>query len=423
MPQGLPRKLRIAFIVQAVLVSLAIVLGVYLVSAVIKHSLMNTALQEEASHFWQLYSASTSQPPPNTHNLRGYLVVKGHSSLVLPENLRNLRPGFHELKQDDLLVLVDEQPPGRLYLVFLRSQAERMAFYFGTLPIILTLIAIYLVSWLTYRSSKRLISPVSWLARQVALWDPRRPDVSALAAERLPVEVQGEARQLASALHGLAQRVSAHVARERDFTRDASHELRTPLTVIRVASDMAMAEDSPPRVARALQRIQRAGRDMEAVIDAFLILAREAEVEPQREDFDVADVLLDEADNARALLIGKPVDLEVTCNAKPRLHAPPRVFQVVVSNLLRNACSYTDQGRIDVILEADRVIVRDTGIGMSAESMTRVFEPFYRADPSRPQGSGLGLSIVSRLCDRFGWKVELDSVLGEGTTASIRFVL
>ncbi|HMM26525.1 MAG TPA: HAMP domain-containing sensor histidine kinase, partial [Pseudoxanthomonas mexicana] len=226
----------------------------------------------------------------------------------------------------------------------------------------------------------------------------------------------------AAALHGLAQRVSAHVARERDFTRDASHELRTPLTVIRVASDMAMAEDSPPRVARALQRIQRAGRDMEAVIDAFLILAREAEVEPQSEDFDVADIVMDEAENARALLLNKPVDLEVTLHARPRLHAPPRVFQVVVSNLLRNACSYTDRGRIDVILEPDRVIVRDTGIGMSAESMVRVFEPFYRADPSRPQGSGLGLSIVSRLCDRFGWKIELDSELGRGTTATIRFV-
>ena len=422
MRHGLPRKLRIAFILQAVMVSLAIVLGVYLISAVIKHSLMNTALQEEAAHFWELYSASTAQPPPNTHNLRGYLVVKGHSNLVLPENLRDLRPGFHELKDDDLLVLVDEQPAGRLYLVFLRSQAERLAFYFGTVPIIMTLVAIYLVSWLTYRASKRLVSPVSWLARQVAEWDPRRPDVSTLAADRLPNDVQGEARQLAAALHGLAQRVTAHVAREREFTRDASHELRTPLTVIRVASDMAMAEDSPPRVARALQRIQRAGRDMEAVIDAFLILAREAEVEPQSEDFDVADIVMDEAENARALLLNKPVDLEVTLHARPRLHAPPRVFQVVVSNLLRNACSYTDRGRIDVILDPDRVIVRDTGIGMSAESMVRVFEPFYRADPSRPQGSGLGLSIVSRLCDRFGWKIELDSELGRGTTATIRFV-
>jgi len=421
MPQGLPRKLRIAFILQAVMVSLAIVLGVYLISAVIKHSLMNTALQEEATHFWELYDASTAQPPPNTHNLRGYLVVKGHSNLVLPDNLRALKPGFHELKDDDMLVLVDEQPAGRLYLVFLRSQAERLAFYFGTLPIILTLIAIYVVSWLTYRASKRLVSPVSWLARQVAMWDPRRPDVSALAPEKLPAEVQGEARQLAQALHGLSERVASHVARERDFTRDASHELRTPLTVIRVASDMAMAEEASPRVARSLQRIQRAGRDMEAVIDAFLILAREAEVEPQREDFDVADVVLDEAENARTLLIGKPVDLEVTCNAKPRLHAPPRVFQVVVSNLLRNACSYTDEGRIDVLVEADRICVSDTGIGMSQEAMQRVFEPFYRVDPTRPRGSGLGLSIVSRLCERFGWKVELESEVGKGTTATIRF--
>ena len=421
MPQGLPRKIRIAFIVQVALASLAIVLGVFLVSVVIKQSLINAALQEEETHYWDLYGASEAQPPPNTYNMRGYLVLRGRSNLLLPENLRTLKPGFHELKEDDLLVLVDEKPAGRLYLVFLRSQAARMAFYFGTLPIILTLVTIYFVSWLTYRASKRLISPVTWLARQVTQWDPRHPDVSALAPDRLPPDVQGEARQLASALHGLAHRVSAHVARERDFTRDASHELRTPLTVIRVASDMAMAEDSSPRVARSLQRIQRAGRDMEAVIDAFLILARENEVEPQSEDFELADIVLDEAENARALLVGKHVDLEVTCNAKPRLHAPPRVMQVVISNLLRNACSYTDRGRIDVVLEQDRVVVRDTGIGMSGDSMARAFEPFYRADPSRPQGTGLGLSIVRRLCDRFGWKIELESTMGAGTTATIRF--
>jgi signal transduction histidine kinase len=145
-------------------------------------------------------------------------------------------------------------------------------------------------------------------------------------------------------------------------------------------------------------------------------------VEPQSEDFDLADIVLDEADNARSLLIGKQVDLEVTCNAKPRLHAPPRVMQVVISNLLRNACSYTDDGRIDVIVEQDRVVVRDTGIGMSEESMKRAFEPFYRADPTRPHGTGLGLSIVRRLCDRFGWKIELESVLGRGTSATIRFL-
>jgi signal transduction histidine kinase len=242
-----------------------------------------------------------------------------------------------------------------------------------------------------------------------------------LAPDKLPAEVQGEARQLAGALHGLAQRVAAHVQRERDFTRDASHELRTPLTVVRVASDMAMAEQLPPRVARSLQRIQRAGRDMEAVIDAFLLLAREAEIEPQSEEFDATMVILDEIDNARALLYGKPVELDVTCQARPMLRAPPRVLHVVISNLLRNACTYTDRGRIEVLIGSDRVEVRDTGIGMSEEALQRAFEPFYRADPSRPHGTGLGLSIVSRLCERLGWKVELESRPEQGTTATIRF--
>jgi len=421
MPQELSRKIRIAFIIQVVLASVAIMTAGYLVAAVSKFSLVSSALHEEAAHFWQLYDASPAQPPPNTFNLRSYLVLRGQSDLLLPEKLRPLAPGFHELKQEDLLVLVDVQPAGRLYLVFLRSQAEKLALLFGALPIMLTLIALYMVSWLTYRTSKRLVSPVIWVGEQVRRWDPRRPDVSGLRPEELPADVKGEARELAAALHGLVERVSEHVARERDFTRDASHELRTPLTVIRVASDMAMDEETTPRVARSLQRIQRAGRDMEAVIDAFLILAREAEVEPQSEDFDVAEIVLDEAESARALLVGKQVDLEVICNAQPRLHAPPRVMHVVVSNLLRNACSYTDAGRIEVRVEQDRVTVRDTGIGMSEAAMVRAFEPFYRADPSRPYGTGLGLSIVSRLCRRFGWKVELESVEGVGTIATIRF--
>ena len=99
------------------------------------------------------------------------------------------------------------------------------------------------------------------------------------------------------------------------------------------------------------------------------------------------------------------------------------VFQQLFGiNILRNACSYTDAGHIDVVLEQDRVVVRDTGIGMSDDSLVRAFEPFYRADPSRPNGTGLGLSIVRRLCERFSWKVELESTLGQGTTATIRFL-
>jgi hypothetical protein len=87
---------------------------------------------------------------------------------------------------------------------------------------------------------------------------------------------------------------------------------------------------------------------MEAVIDAFLILAREADVEPQIELFDVNDIVRYEVDNANELLGARPVSVHLHSDGPVQLHAPPRVLQVVVSNLVRNACSYTDEGRIDV---------------------------------------------------------------------------
>ncbi len=421
MPYGLPRKVRIAFIVQAALASLTLLVAAYLVWMIVRHSLVRTTLQEEAAHYWQLYEASPAQPPPNTVYVRGYLVMAGHSSLVLPVALRQLPPGFHRTGDGDM-VLVDRERAGTLYLMFLRPQAEKLFLWSGALPILFALLAVFLLSWLGHRALKRLVSPVAWLARRVSHWDPRQPEADELAPSRLPADVQGEARQLASSLHALAQRVTEHVARERNFTRDASHELRTPLTVIRVASDMALDDETlPPRTTRSLQRIQRAGRDMEAIIDAFLILARESEVAPQSELFDVGEVVRYEADSARELLGGRPVQLQVDIGQPMTLHAPPRVLHVVISNLLRNACNYTDEGCIRIVLGEGRVSVSDTGIGMSEVSLQQAFDPFYRASPERPQGTGLGLSIVRRLCERFGWRIELRSALGAGTTATVYF--
>ncbi|MEA9732646.1 sensor histidine kinase [Xanthomonas campestris] len=420
MPHGLPRKIRIAFLLQVVLASLAIMLGGYLISLVIKYSLVRTVLADEAVHFWRMYRSAPDHRPPDTRNIRGYFDPAGPASDDVPQSLRLLSPGFREVAAADALVYVDQRPEGRLYLVFPRSRAAHLTLWFGVVPAILVLLAIYGVSWFTYRLSKQLVSPVTWLARRVAQWDPRQPDVDELSPERLPVEMQGETRQLAAALHELGRRVSDHVARERNFTRDASHELRTPLTVIRVASDMALAdEELAPRTQRSLRRIQRAGRDMEAVIDAFLILAREAEIDPQSESFDAAELASEEVDNARELLGDKPVSLHMVGDRSLQMFAPPRVMRVVLSNLLRNACAYTDTGSIDVEVTQDRIVVRDTGIGMSEEARARAFEPFFRADPTRPQGTGLGLSIVRRLCDRFGWRIELHSEAGVGTSVAV----
>ena len=418
---GLRRKIWVAFILQAAAISFAAVLGVYGASAVLKHMLIQRALQQEAAHFWQRRDADPAAQMPDTYNMTGYLSGAGENRRLPPE-LRTLGPGFHSLprSQGGSLVLVQDGPRQRLYLLFKQEQVDSLAFWFGVAPLTLVLAVVYLLAWTTYRTSRRVVSPVIWLANQVRQWDPQRPDASALRPENLPVDVEGETLTLASSLHDFASRIGSFVEREHNFTRDASHELRTPLTVIRVAGDMMDQDESlSPASRRSLKRIRRAGRDMEALIEALLALAREGDIGLPDEDFSVARVVAEEIDKALPLLAGKPVKLELMKEADPHLRAPARVFSVLLGNLLRNACHYTDEGSITITVGADSVAIRDSGIGMNPEELARVFEPFYRAGDRQRDGQGIGLSIVQRLSQRYGWPVTLESESGKGTLAII----
>lgn len=422
---GLRRKIWVAFILQAAAISFAAVLGVYGASAVLKHVLIQRALQEEAAHYWKRLQADAQAQVPDTYNMAGYLVPAGTSNAGLPAALQALPMGYHSLprSQGGSLVLVERDGNGHvLYLLFKQEQVDTLAFWFGVVPLAFVLVLIYLVAWSTYRSSKRAVSPVIWLAGQVQRWDPKKPEASALRPENLPGDVEGETLVLASSLHDFATRISSFVEREQDFTRDASHELRTPLAVIRVAGDM-MSEDAAlsPASRRSLGRIQSAGRDMEALIEAFLILAREGDTGLPDDDFDVSHVVQEEVDKARPLLDGKAVELRLVLEQDFTLHAPARVLSVLLSNLLRNACHYTDHGSVTVTVRRGSIAVADSGVGISEEELGRVFEPFYRAGARNKDGQGIGLSIVQRLSQRYGWPVQLTSQPGHGTTATITF--
>jgi len=423
MAQGLPRKIKVAFILQAVIASLAIVVGVFAINLTLKQRFLEHRMQVQADFYWRSWERDPAAALPMGMVLKGHIVPAG-ATAAMPQDfagLEKLVEGFHAL-QNGRTAYIDDRPAGRLYLSYDTAFVDELTLWMAAVPILFALLAIWIVSWLTYRASRRLVEPVSWLAREVSEWDPQQPDAGALAPERLPRAVEGEVRQLADALHSLAVRIGAFLTRERAFTRDASHELRTPLTVVRVAADLLIADpDLPPRTQRSLQRIQTAARDMEAVIDAFLVLAREADVAPQSEDFNVRDVVYEEVASVRPLLARKKVHLEVIEETPLRLHAPPRVLGVMVGNLLGNACQFTDEGKIEIRIGADRIVVRDTGIGMNRDELEKAFEPFYRADTANPIGKGIGLSIVRRLGERFGWPVSLESVPGEGTTATIVF--
>lgn len=421
---GLRRKIWIAFILQVAAISLATVLGVYGASVVLKHVLIERALDDEALHFWALRALEPDAPAPNTFNMMGYLVLPGAASDPRPPSLRGLSPGYHTLPRSEggSLVLVDAKPSGTLLLVFKQQQVDALAFWFGMAPLVVVLAVIYVIAWITYRVSRRAVSPVIWLANVVKTWDPKHPEVSALDADKLPVDMEGETLVLAQSLHNFGSRIERFAERESNFTRDASHELRTPMTVIRMAGDLLATDGSLSTSAqRSVTRIQAAVRDMQALVEAFLILAREGESGLPDEEVCINEIVHEEVDKVRPLLADKAVQLQLDEQVSFDLHAPPRALAVLLGNLLRNACVYTDRGTITVRVRAGELLVEDTGCGMSAEDCARVFEPFYRAGDRRRDGHGIGLSIVQRLSERFGWPVELHSELGVGTRVCVQF--
>jgi signal transduction histidine kinase len=422
MPQGLPRKLRHVFTLQVMMASLVVIIGVVVAGSIVRNALTKGQLREEAIGFWSGHSRDPAYPLPRTSTMRAYLAVPGMGQERLPAELRALGPGISDLRIRDGKVLVEDRGPERLYLTMSFDRLDAVIRWTGIVSILLGLLAVYVTAWLTYRTTTRLVTPVSWLARQVSGWDPLNPDLRSIEPGRMPGEEGSEVRELSGALRGLSKRTNDMVQRERDFTRDASHELRTPLTVIRVATDMMLSDpELPARAQRSLRRMQRAGRDMEAIIDAFLILARESGQAPLTEDFNVSEVVAEEVDKIRSLLSHKPVELEVVALASPRLHASPRVLAVMLDQLLDNACSFIEAGRIEVRIEAHRIVIRDTGIGMTPEILQKASDPFYRADQFNQSGKGMGLSIVRRLGERFDWPITLESTSGVGTSVTIDF--
>lgn len=414
---GLRARLGRTFLLQAAFISVAAVIGVFLASLLFEAVLIRQALREEAAHFWSQRSADPASPLPATKNLTGYVSD-------VPAALAGLPPGFHERHDRgvDTVVYVTDREDERLYLVFDRSGVGRLATVFGLLPLAMVLLVLYVSTWLGFRASRRAFSPVIALARQVRELDPAAPHPARLDPDRLPSDADDEVRELADALARYSHRLGDFIDRERNFTRDASHELRSPLTVIQMAAELLASDPSLGDSARrSVERIRRAATDMQELTSAFLLLARESEAGLPVEAVCINDVIAEEFERARALAPDKPIDAVVRASCRLSVVAPQKVLAVLLGNLLRNAFSYTDAGEIAVEIGPTGVVIRDSGVGMPADSVSSMYQPFVRGDRSRRGGHGVGLTIVRRLSDRFGWPVDIDSQPGVGTRVEVRF--
>ena len=407
-----------AFMLQVALISIAAVVGVFMASALLEGVLIRAALNDEVNHFWTQRDQNPGFQLPNTRNLRGYFED------TAPAELRPMPVGYQEWEKDglDFVVNVTERNGHRLYLVFDRTNVSRLAAYYGLVPLAAALLVLYVWTWLGFRRLRRAVSPLIALARKVRDLEASPANIGLVQSLQVPEDADEEVRELTDALLRYSKRLAHFLERERQFTRDASHELRSPLTVIRMAVSILLEEPNlsePKR--RTAQRIQRAAHDMEELTNAFLLLARESETGLPMEAICLNDLIAEEVERAKTLAADKPVRAEVRGTHRVFLEAPERVLSILLGNLLRNAFSYTDAGEVVVEISGDKVRIRDTGVGMAAEKIEDMFRPFVRGAGNRRGGHGVGLTIVRRLSDRFGWPISIVSKPGVGTTVEITF--
>jgi two-component system sensor histidine kinase QseC len=259
-----------------------------------------------------------------------------------------------------------------------------------------------------------------WFAtrRGLAPLDGVTAEVASRAPERLealtPLEAPSEIRPLLDALNGLFSRVERTLDNERRFTADAAHELRTPLAAIALQAQVALRARDGAEREHAIVQLATSARRASHLVDQLLTLARldpavGLSLGPVRLDQLATEICADHG----ATALEKGIALELFAPAAVMVRANAGMLHILLRNLLDNAIRYTPaagQVLVGVAVNADEALltVRDSGPGIPAELRTQVLQRFHRLAGQEAEGSGLGLSIVARIAELHGARLELD---------------
>jgi two-component system OmpR family sensor kinase len=291
--------------------------------------------------------------------------------------------------------------------------------------------ATVILALLIIRIGLRPLAKMGAVAQDIAAGDlTRRVD---------PATPKTEIGRLGLALNGMLSQIEAAMSertesnrRLRRFVADASHELRTPLTSIRGYSEMLRrgASKSPTDSELARRRIEEESIRMTGLVDDMLILARLDQGRPlEHSPVDLATIARDALADANAVAPQRQISL--TSDGPVIVNGDDTRLRQVLANLVRNALVHTPQNTaIEIAVSTEdsvgRISVADHGPGLGTQDVNRIFEPFFRADPSRSRdsgGSGLGLSIVSAVVTAHGGRVKVRETNGGGATFEVELPL
>ncbi len=420
-PRSLHWWISVALAMLGSLTAVALTLQAYQSQGLVEHRIWREVLESVSNTYLEQRALNPMLPTPHDGILRSWLVAGDRIPSDMPGYLRSLRPGYYTSEGHAALegtgekfhALVTQAGEGRLVAVIdiaeFEAQQNYDAMVNGAWGIALVLLIGGLIVWLHLN----LVRPVKDLARKILAIDP------AVAGQRLPMEYrQEELRVIAQANNAHLERVENFIARERSLLEQASHEFRTPVAVISGAVDLLNQQGLPESTGPALQRISGAVDILSETMVSLLYLSRE-QTTPNWQEFvalhDLLPVLLVDHEH---LYANKQVELRVGEMQPTFILAPESMVRIAVGNLIRNAIENTCDGLIEISLRSGVICISDSGKGFdAAEAARRYRESIRNAVPAR--GQGLGMFLISRICDRFQWRLSIESRTGQGTRARL----
>jgi len=277
-----------------------------------------------------------------------------------------------------------------------------------------------IIGWFMARRALAGVEAVTRTARQIS---------EGSLKQRVPVKkYQDEIDQLAITFNQMLDRIQALVTGIREMSDNIAHDLKSPITRIRGISEVNLTTGASDKdyETMAASTIEECDRLLDMINTMLVISKTEAGVNKlDTQEMDIGAVVRDACELFRAPAEDK--DLRLVCDVPGNfsISGDNRLIQRMIANLLDNAIKYTPAGgsiemTVNTVNDAATITVKDTGVGISEKDIPRIFERFYRCDPSRSEaGIGLGLSFARAIARAHGGDITVTSIPDQGSTFTV----
>ena len=433
-------------------------LSVYLYLGVLQEQALENSLVEEADWIHQLVDLERKQGQSFgalsrdversivdhfAGGMQNYIVVlstsRGDLLYQSGRRMENLPPAVAPERDTTYIDTVDDPQLGRLRVAVRRTDpfiiqvafpdrvAREVLSRLLTIFAVLTPVVLFLAlagGWFLTGTVLKPIGRITQTANRITAEN---------LSERIPArDVDDELGELITTMNSMISRLQESFGQMRQFLMNVAHELKTPLTIMKGESELALsrhltADETRELVSSHLRESVRMSR----IVDDLLLLARAEAGQLVMEKVPVAldEILSELAEDAQILGSDKGHTVELTANPPVLIRGDSARIRQLFRILVTNAIQYTDPGghiSIDSRIEDGRVRVsiEDSGIGISPESMERIFERFYRTESARTRshgGSGLGLPIARWIADSHQGTIDVESKVGVFSRFTVTF--